>query len=72
MTVILDEDVLQQKYIKTVENKLSKNIGLSYRAKQVLDNAYLIYGNIFNEDRFCHSKPFLIELKALNVYQINL
>ena len=40
--------------------------------KQVLDNAYLICENIFNEDQFCHSRPLLVELKALNVYQINL
>ena len=27
---------------------------------------------ILNEDRFCHSRPLLLELKVLSVYQINL
>ena len=29
-------------------------------------------GMILNEDRFCHSRPLLVDLEALNVYQISL
>ena len=56
--VILDENITWKDHIKTVENKISKNIGLLYRAKQFLDtnsikslyfsyiHSYLNYANI--------------------------
>ena len=39
--VILDENLSWRDYIKTVENKLAKNGGLLYRAKQFLDETSL-------------------------------
>ena len=56
--VMLDGNISWKEHIKTVENKLSKNIGLLYKAKQLLDNeslksiyfsyihSYLNYANI--------------------------
>ena len=55
---VLDENISWKEHIKTVENKLSKNIGLLCKAKQLLDNeslksiyfsyihSYLNYANI--------------------------
>ena len=55
---MLDGNISWKEHIKTVENKLSKNIGLLYKAKQLLDNeslksiyfsyihSYLNYANI--------------------------
>ena len=42
---MLDENVFWKYHIKTVENKLSKNIGLLYRARQFIDGTSL--KNIF-------------------------
>ena len=39
--VMLDENILWKEHIKTLENKLSKNIGLLCKAKQLLDNEAL-------------------------------
>ena len=56
--VMLDGNISWKEHIKTVENKLSKNIGLLCKAKQLLDNeslksiyfsyihSYLNYANI--------------------------
>ena len=56
--VMLDENITWKNHIKTVENKLAKNIGLLYRAKQFLNetslktiyfsyiHSYLNYANI--------------------------
>ena len=56
--VIIDESLNWTKHIKTIENKVSKNLGILYRAKQYLNlnslkqlyfafiNSYLNYGNI--------------------------
>ena len=41
LEVILDENISWKYHIKTVENKLSKNIGLLCRAKQFLDEHLL-------------------------------
>ena len=41
LEVILDENISWKYQIKTVENKLSKNIGLLCRAKQFLDETSL-------------------------------
>ena len=107
--VILDTYIFSRKdHIRTVENKIAKNIRLLYQAKQLLNTSslkmiyfsyihtYLNYTNIawassqkiklktinikqkhavritFNEDRFCHSRPFLKTLNALNMYQLNI
>ena len=95
-------------HIEVVENKISKNTGVLYRACHLLDfenllkiyfsfiNIYISYVNIawatdfksklwgilktqkhaaritFYANRFDHSRPLLKDMKALNVYQINL
>ena len=94
-------------HIEVVENKVSKNIGVLYRASHLLDfknlkiyfsfiHNYISDANIdwastfrtklqgilkkqkhaaritFHANRFDHSRPLLKEMKALNVYQINL
>ena len=38
---MLDENLTWKDHIKTVENKLAKNVGFLYRAKQFLDGTYL-------------------------------
>ena len=56
--VLTDEHLTSKEHIPVIENKISKNLGLLYRAKRVLDNnalkklyfsffhSYLNYGNI--------------------------
>ena len=56
--VLSDEHLIWKEHITVIENKISKNLGLLYRAKRVLDNnalkklyfsffhSYLNYGNI--------------------------
>ena len=97
-----------KKVIEVVENKMSKNMGVLYRASHLLGfknllkiyfsfvHIYISYANIawastfktklqgilkkqkhaaritFHANRFDHSRPLLKEMKALNVYQINL
>ena len=39
---MLDENISWKEHIKTVENKLSKNIGLLCKVKQLLDNEKFI------------------------------
>ena len=58
MGVIIDESLNWNKHIKTIENKIAKNIGILYQAKPFLDinslkklyfafvNSYLNYCNI--------------------------
>ena len=106
--VIFDENLTWKNHIEVVENKISKNIGVLYRASHLLDfknllkiyfsfvHIYISYANIawvstfktklqgilkkqkdaaritFHANRFDQSKPLLKEMKALNVYQINL
>ncbi|XP_065664405.1 uncharacterized protein LOC136086066 [Hydra vulgaris] len=41
--VILDENVTWREHISVVENKVSKNIGILYKAKQVLNQSCLKY-----------------------------
>ena len=55
---MLDKNISWKEHIKAVENKLSKNIGLLFKSKQLLDNeslesiylsyihSYLNYANI--------------------------
>ena len=108
--VIIDENLTWKNHIEVVENKISKNIGVLYRASHLLDfknvlkiyffliDIYISYANIawastfktklqgilkkqkhaaritFHANRFdhSHSRPLFKEMKALNVYQINL
>ena len=101
--VIIDENLTWKNHIEVVENKISKNIGVLYRASHLLDFKNLLkiyfsfsYANIawastfktklqgilkkqkhaaritFHANRFDYSRPLLKEMKALNVYQINL
>ena len=56
--VLTDEHLTWKEHITVIENKISKNLGLFYRAKRVLDNnalkklyfsffhSYINYGNI--------------------------
>ena len=39
--IMLDENVNWQEHIRTVENKIAKNIGLLYRAKYLLNESSL-------------------------------
>ena len=106
--VIIAENLTQKNHIEVVENKISKNIGVLYRASHLLDfknllkiyfsfiHIYISYANIawastfktklqgilkkqkhaaritFHANRLDHARPLLKEMKALNVYQINL
>ena len=105
--VIIAENLTQKNHIEVVENKISKNIGVLYRASHLLDfknrkiyfsfiHIYISYANIawrstfktklqgilkkqkhaaritFHANRLDHASPLLKEMKALNVYQINL
>ena len=106
--VIIDENLTWKNHIEVVENKISKNIGVLYRASHLLDfknllkiyfsfiHIYISYANIawastfknklqgirkkqrhaaritFHENRFDHLRPLLKEMKALNIYQINI
>ena len=106
--VIIDENLTWKNHIEVVENKISKDIEVLYRASNLLDfrnllkiyfsfiHIYISYANIawastfktklqeilkkqkhaarinFHANRFDHSRPLLKEMKALNVYQINL
>ena len=102
--VIIDENLTWKNHIEVVENKISKNIGVLYRASHLCDfknlkiyfsfiHIYISYANIawaktklqgilkkqkhaaritFHANRFDHSRPLLKEMKALNVYLINL
>ena len=106
--VIIDENVTWKNHIEVIESKISKNIGVLFRASHLLYfrnllkiyfsfiHIYISYANIawtstfktklqgmlkkqknaaritFHANRSDHSRPLLKEMKALNVYQINL
>ena len=106
--VIIHESLSWHKHINIIENKISKNIGVLYKAKPYLDlkslrqlyfafiNSYLNYCNIvwastyksnlkklfskqkhacriiFHEERHSPVVKRLKELKALDVYQLNI
>ena len=102
--VIIDENL---KHTEVTKNKISKNIGVLYRASHLLNfknlkiyfcfvHIYIGYANIawastfktklqgilkkqkhaakliFHANRFDHSRSLLKEVKASNVYQINI
>ena len=106
--VIIDEHINWKKHVETVNNKISKTIGVLYRARKFLNHfclknlyfslvhSYLNYANIawgsthksklkclhIHQKHFCRiicnqpkttpSKKLMIDLKILNVYQLNL
>ena len=73
--VMLDENVNWQEHIRTVENKIAKNIGLLYRAKYLLNesslkciyfgyiHSYLNYANIV------WASTYRTKLKAIYLLQ---
>ena len=73
--VMLDENVNWQEHIRTVENKIAKNIGLLYRAKYLLNesslkciyfayiHSYLNYANI------AWANTYRTKLKAIHLLQ---
>ena len=105
--VYIDENLTWKHHIDTISNKVSKSIGILYKAREILDkrslkqlyfsfiNSYINYANIVwastcksklqrlyrqqkhsarlihFKDRFTHAKPLLEDMKALNVYELN-
>ena len=105
--VLIDENLNWKAQIANVSSKVSKSIGILYKATPILNklqlkqlyfafvHSYLNYGNIawgsthkskletlyrhqkhairlINfQDRFTHSKPLFVEMKILNLYEIN-
>ena len=73
--VLLDENITWKNYICSVEKKLAKNIGLSYRAKYLLDesslktvyfsyiHSYLNYANI------AWASTYQTKLKTIHYHQ---
>jgi len=106
--ILIDETISWKSHIDLLITKISKNIGILFKASSILspDNlkflyfsliqSYYIYANVawasthksklttlyrkqkhaarivFNKDRLSHAEPLLKNLKALNVYQINI
>lgn len=106
--VLIDENLSWKTHINSVNSKISKNIGLLYKARPFVKtdcmkqlyfsfvHGYLTYANIawasthktklkplyrrqkhaarviFNKDRFTHAQPLLQEMKALNIFQLNI
>jgi len=105
--VYVDENLSWKYHIDTISNKVSKSIGILYKAREILDkrslkqlyfafvNSYINYANIVwastskskleriyrqqkhsarlinFKDRYTHAKPLLEDMKALNVYELN-
>ena len=73
--VMLDENISWKNHIKTVENKLAKNIGLLYRAKQFLDEKslktiYFSYIHSFlNYANIAWASTHFTKLKTINYKQ---
>ena len=75
LRVMLDENVNWQEHIRTIENKIAKNIGLLYRAKYLLNesslkciyfayiHSYLNYANI------AWASTYRTKLKAIYLLQ---
>ena len=72
---MLDENISWKNHIKTVENKLAKNIGLLYRAKQFLDEKslktiYFSYIHSFlNYANIAWASTHFTKLKTINYKQ---
>ena len=105
--ILIDENLNWKAQIANVASKISKSIGILYKASPFLNkyllkqlytafvHSYLNYGNlawgsthkskletlyrhqkhavrIINfKDRFTHSKPLFVEMKILNLYELN-
>ena len=105
--VLIDENLSWKAQIANVASKISKSIGILYKATPFLNktllkqlysafvHSYLSYGNIawgsthkskletlyrhqkhavriINfKDRFTHSKPLFVEMRILNLYELN-
>ena len=106
--VLIDENLTWKNHIELLQNKISTNIGVLFKASKLLNmrclkniyfaliHSYISYANIawgssfktglkkiflkqkqaariiFHKDRLTHARPLMNQLKALNVYQINL
>ena len=106
--ILINEHLTWKDHIFDIENKISKSIGVMYRASKLLNfkslknlyfsfvHSYLNYANIiwgstyqthlnslhlrqkhavrivFHKDRLEHSRPLMKEIKALNIFQLNL
>ena len=106
--IYIDENLSLKSHIKNLSSKISKSIGILYKARCFLNKHTLLklyyslihchinYANIawgstnkskleplyrqqkhvarlINfKDRFTHAKPLLIELKVLNIYELNI
>ena len=72
---MLDENVNWQEHIRTVENKIAKNIGLNYRAKYLLNELSLtcIYFNYIhsylNYANIAWASTYRTKLKAIHLLQ---
>ena len=70
---MLDENVSWRYHVKTVENKLSKNIGLLCRAKQFLDELSLktfsYIHSFLNQANIARANTHFTKLKTINYEQ---
>ena len=106
--VLLYENLTWKPQIETIKRKISKSIGMMYKARYVLNksclkqiyfsfiHSYINYANIawggthkskllpmlrqqkhaariiFFKDKQSHARPLMREMKAINIYQINI
>ena len=57
---MLDENLSREDHIKIAENKLAKNVGLLYHAKQFLDETSLNTLNFFSYVHSCELRKYCI------------
>ena len=75
LRVMLDENVNWQEHIRTIENKIAKNIGLLYRAKYLLNESSLkfIYSayihSYLNYANIAWASTYRTKLKAIYLLQ---
>ena len=106
--VLIDENITWKYHIDTIYTKISKGIGILYKAIECLDtrnlkqlyytfiHSYINYANIawgsthksklellcrrqnhaacliYFKNRYAHAKPLLNDMKALNIYELNI
>ena len=82
--VLLDENLSRKDHIKYNEKKISKNIGILYKARDYLSKESLLslfyayintnvdYVNLFRQDKFSLTKELFVQNKVFNVYQLNI
>ena len=81
--VLFDGNLTWKNHINLIENKISKSLGILNRAKFLLNQKFrktklkkiFTYQKkaarvIFFADRFAYAKPLMLDMNALNVYQI--